>query len=87
MLFENIINDIVMELNDFVKNFVDQFDDTDESGFSIDAKFRELDEWSSLVGLAEMNMIAKKYGVKVTPAEMRQANTIQELFELVLSKL
>ena len=75
-----------MEINDFIKNIADQFDDTDTSAFDPSTNFRELDEWSSLIALAILNMIDKKYGIHLTPIEMRVKNTIQELFELVQSK-
>ncbi len=70
----------------FIKNFADQFDDTDLAAFSSETRFRDLEEWSSLVGLAVMNMIAKKYGVKITPAELRTVDTIQALYDVVQSK-
>ena len=46
-----------MEIKEFVKNFGNQFDDTDISEFAPDTRFRELEEWSSLVALAIMNML------------------------------
>ena len=75
-----------MELNNFITNVANQFDDTDISVFKSDTKFRELDEWSSLNALAILNMITKKYGIHITPSEMRTTNTIQDLFDLVQSK-
>ena len=41
-----------MELKDFIEKFADQFDDTDASMIKAETAFRDLDEWSSLVGLA-----------------------------------
>ena len=75
-----------MEIKDFIINVANQFDDTDISVFESNIKFRELDEWSSLIALAILNMIDKKYRVRLTPIEMRMMNTIQELFDLVQSK-
>lgn len=75
-----------MEMNDFIKKFGEQFDDTDVSTFTPETRFRELEEWSSLNALAVLNMIAKKYAVKILPDEMKPAQTIQELYDLVLSK-
>lgn len=75
-----------MEMNEFMKNFGDQFDDTDISTFTAETRFRELEEWSSLNALAVLNMMGKKYGVKILPDEMKPAKTIQELYDLVLSK-
>lgn len=70
----------------FIANFADQFDDTELSVFVEDTRFRDLDEWSSLVGLAVLNMIAKKYDVRLTPEELKSVNTIAELFNLVSAK-
>jgi acyl carrier protein len=75
-----------METAEFIKNFANQFDDTDFSEFNMDTKFRELEEWSSLNALAVLNMISKKYAVILKAEEMRTTNTIQELIDLVQSK-
>lgn len=75
-----------MEITDFIKNFADIFDDTDLSEFNSETRFRELDEWSSLHALATMNMIELKYSVKLKPEEMKTANTVNELYELIVSK-
>ena len=76
-----------MEIKDFVRNFAEQFDETDAAVFTPELTFRELEEWSSLTGLAILNMIAKKYGVKVAPAELKAAVTIKDVYDLVQSKL
>lgn len=76
-----------MNTNEFLKNFADIFDDTDISEFSQETEFRNLDEWSSLHALAALNMIEIKYSIKLDPSEMKGTNTIQELYNLVISKL
>ena len=75
-----------MEIQEFVVNFAEQFDDTEMDVFTPETAFRELEEWSSLTGLAVLNMIAKKYEVKITPAELKSVETVVSLFELVQSK-
>ena len=76
-----------MTKEDFLKNFANQFDDTDASEIMFETNFRNLEEWSSLVALAVMNMIGKKYEVKLRPEEMKTSNTINELYNLVNSKI
>lgn len=76
-----------MELKEFIERFAEQFDETDASEIKSDTKFRELDEWSSLVALSLMAMIDDEYDISLKADEMRRANTIQELFDLVKSKL
>lgn len=73
-------------MNDFIANFADQFDETEASVFTPETRFRELEEWESITGLAILNMIAKKYNVVLPHTEMRQTQTVQELFDLVQSK-
>lgn len=75
-----------MVTTEFIDNFADQFDETELSAFTLETRFRELDEWSSLNALAILNMVGKKYGVFLKPEEMKSANSIQELFDLVKSK-
>jgi acyl carrier protein len=75
-----------MNLQTFINNFAAQFDETDVSVFGAETNFRDLNEWSSLIALAILNMIEKKYGIRLTPQEMRPINTIQDLFDLVNSK-
>ena len=75
-----------MELNDFIKNFADQFDDTDASAITADTIFRELDEWSSMTGLAVLNMCDNEYGVALTFEELKHAITVQNLFDTVVNK-
>ena len=76
-----------MEINEFVQNFADQFDDTEASALSPECRFRDLEEWSSFLALAIMAMIKSEYDVAISADEMRNANTIQELFDTVQKHL
>lgn len=75
-----------MKINDFIKNFADQFDDTDASEITAETNFRDLEEWSSMIGLSVLNMSEKKYGVTLTFDELKRANTVQELFDVIVNK-
>lgn len=75
-----------MELNEFVTNFADQFDETDPAEINAGTNFRDLEEWSSLVGLSVIAMIDEEYDVTLRGDDMRKANTVEELFEIVKSK-
>jgi len=76
----------IMEINEFIANFADQFDETDASVFNVDTKFRDLEEWSSLIALSVMAMIDEEYDVQLTANEMRNAQTIQDLINIISSK-
>ncbi len=75
-----------MEINEFIANFADQFEETDASVFTAETKFKELEEWSSLIALTVMSMIDDEYNVQLTATDMRKAHTIQDLFNIVSSR-
>lgn len=75
-----------MELNDFVKKFTEQFDDTDPEDIKADTEFKNLDEWGSLVALGVIAFVKTEYGKTVTGKEIRECDTVKDLFDLVASK-
>ena len=74
-------------MEEFIKNFAEQFDETDAAVFTPELAFRELEEWSSFLALGIMAMIKSEYDVAITADEMRNANTIQELYDTVKKHL
>lgn len=75
-----------MELNDFIKNFAGQFDETPLELFSSKTVYKELEEWNSLTALSIISMIDEEYEKTITGANLRASSTIEELYSLVLSK-
>lgn len=75
-----------MEIKEFVEKFADQFDDTDAAVFNAGTAFHELDEWSSLVALSIIAMIDEEYDVTLKGDDIKNAVTIEDLFNVVKSK-
>ena len=75
-----------MEINEFIANFADQFDETEASVFTPETKFKELEEWSSLIALSVIAMIDEEYDVTLKGDDMRAAQTIEDLFNAVKTK-
>lgn len=75
-----------MEIKDFVENFANQFDDTDASEIQAGTNFRDLDEWSSLVALSIIAMVDEEYEVTLKGDDIKNATTVQDLFETVKAK-
>ena len=72
-----------MNIQDFIDNFADQFDDTDKSVFTGETKFKELDEWSSLTALSIIAMVDDEYNVIIKGTHIINSETIQDLFDVV----
>jgi acyl carrier protein len=76
-----------MELQEFVNHFAEQFEETEAAAFTPETIFRDLDEWSSLISLSVIAMVDEEYGIALKGADMREAETIQDLFNIVQAKL
>lgn len=76
-----------MDLNSFVTLFAEQFDYTDIEVFKPETVFRDLDEWSSLMALSIIAMVDEEYSVTLAGNDMKAAITIEDLFNIVRSKL
>ena len=74
-------------LDEFVTLFAEQFDETDASEFAPETDFRELDEWSSLIGLSVIAMVDEEFGVALKANDFRSIATIYDLYQVVKDKL
>ena len=76
-----------MELKDFIENFAEQFDDTDASEIKAETVFKELDEWSSLIALSVIAMVDEEYNVTIKGDDIRNSNTVEDLYNAVKTKI
>ena len=76
-----------MGIDEFVQNFADQFDDTDKSEFSVETRFRDIEEWSSLRALIIIAMVDEVYKVKLDGDDIIKSNTIEDIYNIVKSRL
>lgn len=72
----------MIDEKEFIQNFADQFDDEPE-GLTLETRFRDIDDWSSLIALSEMAMCDEEYDVIISANEMENANKIADLYNIV----
>ncbi len=75
-----------MELKEFIENFANQFDDTDSSEIKAETVFKDLDEWSSLIALSVIAMVDEEYDITIKGDDIRNSNTVEDLFNAVKAK-
>lgn len=75
-----------MELKEFIENFAEQFDETEASEFTPTTVFKELKEWSSLAALSVIAMVDEEYDVTLKGDDMKNAVTLEDLFNAIKSK-
>jgi len=76
-----------MDLQEFINNFAEQFDDIDASTLAANTNFKDLEEWNSLVALSVIAMIDEEYDVTVKGDDIRKSTTIEELFNTVKERM
>lgn len=75
-----------MEMNDFITNFAEQFEETDASEITAATEFKSLDEWSSLIALSVIAMVDEEYDVTLKGDDIRNSLTVEDLYKLVKSR-
>ena len=75
-----------MDINTFIDNFASQFDDTPVDQIKPETKFRDLDEWSSLIALSIIAMVDEEYEVTLKGDDIKSAQTVQDIFNAVAAK-
>ena len=73
-------------LDEFVELFAEQFDDTDASEITATTVFHDLDEWSSLIALSIIAMVDEEYDITIKGDDIRNSNTVEDLFNAVKAK-
>jgi acyl carrier protein len=75
-----------MELNKFADLIAEQFDETPKDVFNANTKFRELEEYDSLIALSVIAMVDEEMEKKITGADIRSCETIEDLYKLIATK-
>ncbi len=75
-----------MDRTEFLANFAEQFEDTDSSEIQFDTQFHKLPEWSSLIGMCILAMARTEYNKTISGAELKECETVEDLYELINSK-
>lgn len=75
-----------MELKEFIEKFAEQFEDTDPSEITAETNYRDLDEWSSLVGMMVIALVKTEMGKTVTGDDLKACKSVEALYNLIMSR-
>lgn len=75
-----------MSLKEFIENLASAYDDVSTSELAPNTKFKELNEWSSLTALSVIAMVNEEYDVELSGKDIRDAKTVEDLFNIVQSR-
>lgn len=75
-----------MEIKDFIEKFAEAVDVENVDSLSESTEFKMLDEWSSLAALSVIAMVDEEYEITIKGDDIRQSDTIGDLFNVVKTK-
>lgn len=75
-----------MTLDEFVKAFAEELEETPVENVSALTEYKKLEEWGSLCALSIIAMVDENFDKSITGADLRSVNTVEELYNLVLAK-
>ena len=75
-----------MDINHFIKILEEEFEDENIQKLNSETNFKDLDQWSSMYALIIIALIETEYGVLLNGEELSKVHSIDELFQLIVSK-
>lgn len=76
-----------MNLDQFIEYFAGLFDETPPETINASTRFKELEEWSSLVALSVIAMVDEEYDVEFRGDDIRDSQTVEDLFDVVVRRV
>ena len=74
-------------LNEFTALFAEQLNMGDTNKITPSTAFRNLDEWTSLAALSVIAMVDDEFEVALKSADIQESNTIEDLYNRIISKV
>lgn len=75
-----------MDISDFIQKFGAEFEDIPKGTITAATKIKEIEGWGSMHALIVVALADTEYGVTIKGDELKKAETIQDLFNLIVSK-
>jgi acyl carrier protein len=73
-------------MDEFIRNLVEIFEDADTGTIRPEAKFRDLEGYSSLIALSIIAMADEAYNLKLKGEDIRNSITVEDLYKVVMSR-
>lgn len=77
----------MIEINTFTQKIENEFEELEKGTLTPQTNYREIKDWSSMHALIIIALIDSEYDVLLKGDDLKETQTIQDLFNLVQSKL
>ena len=78
--------DKFMDIKDFIEKFGNELSDSDKTTVTEKTVYKQLESWDSMSALLIMGMIDSDYGVQLDTEDLKNTETLQDLYNRVLQK-
>ena len=75
-----------MTLETFIEDFENAVEDVEPGSLTGETVFRSIEQWDSLAVLTVIAMVDADYDVRLKAKELKQAETLTELFSIIETK-
>jgi acyl carrier protein len=75
-----------MDINEFIQKFEEEFGDIPKGTVTPATKISDIDGWGSMHALIVVALADTEYNVTIKGEELKQVQSIQELFDLIKKK-
>ena len=73
-------------MQEFIQNFYEILEETKLEELNGNTIFKSLDEWDSMMSLMLIAMVDEKYDKQINGSEIKESQTLEDLFNLIKSK-
>jgi acyl carrier protein len=73
-------------LEGFIENFENTIEGVEPGSLNSETVFRSLKHWDSLAVLMFIDMVDAEYDVRLNSKQMKEAETLGDLFRLIVNK-
>lgn len=76
-----------MDITTFIEKIEEEIEEFEPGALQPNTNYRDLEDWSSMHALIIIALADTEFEVTVTGEDLRQCNTVQELYDLVKSRM
>lgn len=81
---KNLLKSFLMDINQFIEKFKNQFMDSDDLVIYPETEFRQIPSWDSLTGMSIIVMIYDEYEVEMKDIDLRACKKVEDIFNFIV---
>ncbi|MCB9188344.1 MAG: acyl carrier protein [Flavobacteriales bacterium] len=76
----------MITITEFIQKLEEEFDDIEQNSLTPSTNYRSIENWGSMHALIIIALVDTEFDVSLSGADLKNTQTIQDLYDLVVSK-